>query len=117
MLTSSEILSVQGVADSAQVEARKAGVKRKLRERAVPASSIGRAWGFTQLGAGLVFGSASDAVSRVHPPAAVFFFHACCLHASTHLLPIQPFGRGEQHGITAAGQPCCSERPHACALG
>ena len=57
--------AMQGAADPAQVEERKVGVKRKLRERAVPASSIGRAWGFTQLGAGLVFGSASDAVSRV----------------------------------------------------
>ncbi|MCJ1422629.1 hypothetical protein MMC29_000509, partial [Sticta canariensis] len=46
-----------------QVAERKAEVKRKLRERRVPSSPIGRAFGFAQLGAGLAFGSASDYVS------------------------------------------------------
>ena len=44
---------------------RKAAVKRKLRERAVPASPMGRIFGFAQLGAGLAYGSVTDSVSRV----------------------------------------------------
>ena len=54
----------------AQVAERKAVVKRKLRERRVPSSPLGRVFGFAQLGAGLVYGSVSDSVSSVssHPP-------------------------------------------------
>ena len=38
-------------------------MRRKLRERRVPSSAIGRAWGFAQLGASLALGTASDSVS------------------------------------------------------
>jgi hypothetical protein len=43
---------------------RKEEVRRKLRERAVPASAFGRAAGFARLGASLVYGTMSDSVSR-----------------------------------------------------
>ena len=46
------------------MEERKAEVRRKLRERAVPASPLGRAFGFARLGANLVYGTVSDSVSR-----------------------------------------------------
>ena len=39
-------------------------MRRKLRERAVPASPLGRAFGFARLGANLVYGTVSDSVSR-----------------------------------------------------
>ena len=55
----------QGPVSRERVEERKSEVKRKLRERAVPASSMGRVFGFARLGAGLVYGSMSDSVSRV----------------------------------------------------
>ena len=42
----------------------KAEVRRKLRERRVPSSPIGRAMGFAQLGASLVYGTVSDSVSQ-----------------------------------------------------
>lgn len=48
----------------AAIEERKAEVRRKLRERAVPASPLGRAFGFARLGANLVYGTVSDSVSR-----------------------------------------------------
>jgi hypothetical protein len=44
---------------------RKEEVRRKLRERAVPASAFGRAAGFARLGASLVYGTMSDSVSRL----------------------------------------------------
>ena len=56
---------MQGPVSQEKVEERKSEVKRKLRERAVPASSMGRVFGFARLGAGLVYGSMSDSVSRV----------------------------------------------------
>lgn len=49
----------------AKVEERKAVVKRKLRERRVPSSPLGRVFGFAQLGAGLAWGSVTDSVSSV----------------------------------------------------
>ncbi|KAK9837477.1 hypothetical protein WJX81_005202 [Elliptochloris bilobata] len=57
-------------ADAVMAE-RKAEVRRKLRERAVPASPLGRAFGFARLGANLVYGTVSDSVSRYirGPPA------------------------------------------------
>lgn len=42
----------------------KAEVRRKLRERRVPSSPIGRVFGFAQLGASLVYGTMSDSVSQ-----------------------------------------------------
>lgn len=42
--------------------------KRKFRERAVPSSRIGRAMGFAELGAGLVWGATTDAVTRALGP-------------------------------------------------
>ena len=47
-----------------QVQAQKEEVKRKLRERRVPSSPIGRAAGFAQLGASLVYGTISDSISN-----------------------------------------------------
>lgn len=44
--------------------------KRKFREQAVPSSRIGRAVGFAGLGAGLVWGATTDAVSRALGPAS-----------------------------------------------
>lgn len=44
--------------------------KRKFREREVPSSRLGRAVGFAGLGAGLVWGAATDAVSRALGPAS-----------------------------------------------
>lgn len=44
--------------------------KRKFRERAVPSSRIGRAMGFAGLGAGLVWGATTDAVTRALGPAS-----------------------------------------------
>ena len=46
-------------------------MRRKLRERAVPASPLGRAFGFARLGANLVYGTVSDSVTRYMrgPPA------------------------------------------------
>lgn len=46
------------------VAKQKAEVRRKLRERRVPSSPIGRAMGFAQLGASLVYGTMSDSVSQ-----------------------------------------------------
>ena len=63
-------LRMQGAPTESKVAERKAVVKRKLRERAVPASPMGRIFGFAQLGAGLAYGSATDAVSRVCLPPA-----------------------------------------------
>ena len=56
---------MQGPVSRDKVDERKSEVKRKLRERAVPASSIGRVFGFARLGASLAYGSMSDSVSRV----------------------------------------------------
>ena len=39
-------------------------MRRKLRERRVPSSPIGRVFGFAQLGASLVYGTMSDSVSQ-----------------------------------------------------
>lgn len=39
-------------------------MRRKLRERRVPSSPIGRVMGFAQLGASLVYGTMSDSVSQ-----------------------------------------------------
>eukprot|EP00892_Ulva_mutabilis_P001014 jgi/Ulvmu1/10913/UM007_0090.1 len=44
--------------------------KRKFRERQVPSSRIGRAAGFAGLGAGLVWGAATDAVTRALGPVS-----------------------------------------------
>ena len=46
------------------VAKQKAEVRRKLRERRVPSSPIGRAMGFAQLGASLVYGTVSDSVQQ-----------------------------------------------------
>jgi hypothetical protein len=46
------------------VAEKKAEVKRKLRERRVPSSPMGRVMGFAQLGASLVYGTVSDQVSQ-----------------------------------------------------
>ena len=48
-----------------QISEQKEQVKKKLRERRVPSSAIGRAAGFAGMGASLVFGSMRDSVS--HP--------------------------------------------------
>lgn len=45
-----------------QVQAKKEEVRRKLRERRVPSSPIGRVAGFAQLGASLVYGTVADQV-------------------------------------------------------
>ena len=45
-----------------QVQAKKEEVSRKLRERRVPSSAMGRAAGFAQLGASLVYGTVADQV-------------------------------------------------------
>ena len=39
-------------------------MRRRLRERRVPSSPIGRVFGFAQLGASLVYGTMSDSVSQ-----------------------------------------------------
>lgn len=67
-------------APSEHVEQRKSEVKRKLRERSVPSSSFGRAFGFAQLGVGLVYGSATDYVSSVRLLLPTF---SSCLFVST----------------------------------
>lgn len=46
------------------LEEKKAEVRRKLRERRVPSSPMGRVMGFAQLGASLVYGTLSDQVSQ-----------------------------------------------------
>jgi hypothetical protein len=46
------------------VAQQKAEVRRKLKERRVPSSALGRVMGFAQLGARLVYGSVSDQVSQ-----------------------------------------------------
>ena len=61
---------MQGSASQEEVQERKSEVKRKLRERAVPASSMGRVFGFARLGASLAYGSMTDSVSRVRNSAA-----------------------------------------------
>ena len=43
-------------------------VRRKLRERRVPSSPLGRVMGFAQLGASLVYGTMSDSVSQYFGP-------------------------------------------------
>lgn len=71
------------------MEERKAEVRRrKLRERAVPASALGRAFGFARLGASLVYGTVSDSVSR--------------------------YVRGPLPGESPAGQGASSNRCGAC---
>ena len=42
----------------------KEAVRRRLRERRVPSSPMGRVFGFAQLGASLVYGTVSDSVSQ-----------------------------------------------------
>lgn len=47
---------------------KKEEVRRKLRERRVPSSPLGRVMGFAQLGASLVYGTMSDSVSNYFAP-------------------------------------------------
>ena len=44
------------------MQAKKEEVSKKLRERRVPSSAMGRAAGFAQLGASLVYGTVADQV-------------------------------------------------------
>ena len=53
-----------GWAQEESLTRQKAEVRRKLRERRVPSSPIGRVFGFAQLGASLVYGTMSDSVSQ-----------------------------------------------------
>jgi hypothetical protein len=46
-----------------QVQAKKEEVRRKLKERRVPSSPMGRVAGFAQLGASLVYGTVADQVT------------------------------------------------------
>ena len=48
------------------MQAKKEEVKRKLKERRVPSSAIGRVAGFAQLGASLVYGTMADSVGPRH---------------------------------------------------
>ena len=43
-------------------------MRRKLRERRVPSSPLGRVMGFAQLGASLVYGTMSDSVQQYFAP-------------------------------------------------
>ncbi|KAK9837605.1 hypothetical protein WJX74_001275 [Apatococcus lobatus] len=47
-----------------EIERKKADVKRQLRERRVPQSQIGRAWGFAGLGMNLAMGAVSSSVGN-----------------------------------------------------
>ena len=51
-------------AQEERLKEKKAEVRRKLRERRVPSSPVGRVMGFAQLGASLVYGTVSDQVSQ-----------------------------------------------------
>ncbi|BDA48587.1 Atypical kinase COQ8A, mitochondrial [Coccomyxa sp. Obi] len=55
---------MMGARKEDSVAKQKAEVRRKLRERRVPSSPIGRAMGFAQLGASLVYGTVSDSVQQ-----------------------------------------------------
>ncbi|KAK9815604.1 hypothetical protein WJX72_006628 [[Myrmecia] bisecta] len=52
------------VRERRQAEERKAEVRRKLRERRVPSSPLGRVMGFAGLGASLVYGTVADQVGQ-----------------------------------------------------
>ena len=54
------------------MQAKKEEVKRKLKERRVPSSAIGRVAGFAQLGASLVYGTMADSVSDLRSPPPCF---------------------------------------------
>ena len=58
-----------------QIREQKEEVRKKLRERAVPSSAIGRAAGFAGMGASLVFGSMKDSVRAL--PSFHLCLHMC----------------------------------------
>lgn len=55
-----------------QVQAKKEEVRRKLKERRVPSSPIGRVAGFAQLGASLVYGTVADQVGHIEQASTTF---------------------------------------------
>ena len=57
-------ISLAHIGQMVQVQAKKEEVKKKLKERRVPSSPIGRVAGFAQLGASLVYGTVADQVRR-----------------------------------------------------
>ena len=79
-----------------QVHKEKQEARRKLRERRVPSSPVGRAAGFAGLGASLLYGSMRDSVS-------------CCAggHTSPAAWPSSPVHLGVQDMVAGSFTPGC----------